>query len=142
MPRPEGTVLVWSGEEVIRPRESIELIDFSGRAPQTISYDHKEFSAVCPFSGLPDTGRVFIELVPGDWIPELKSLKYYLISFRSVGIYQEAAADRIFRDLVARLVPRYLKVVLAYSTRGGIDTVSSLTVGDYDEALKKPEVVH
>lgn len=141
MPKAEGAVLSWVGEEHIRRPELIELINFVGREKQAVSYDYKEFSAVCPFSGLPDTGRLFIEFIPGDSIPELKSLKYYLVSFRPVGIYQEAAADRIFRDFLGRVRPRYLKVILAYSTRGGIDTVCTLVHGNYD-LTDGPAVVH
>ena len=82
-----------------------------------------EFSAVCPFSGLPDIGYVKIEYYPeGGKCVELKSLKYYMVSFRNVGIYQEAVTKRIHDDLVKVLGTNRLRVTTLYNTRGGFDT--------------------
>jgi 7-cyano-7-deazaguanine reductase len=53
---------------------------------------------------------------------ELKSLKYYFISFRNVGIYQEGATKRIFNDLKSKLETDRLKITTVYNTRGGFDT--------------------
>jgi len=53
---------------------------------------------------------------------ELKSLKYYFISFRNVGIYQEAVTKRIFEDLQKALESKKLVVTTIYNTRGGFDT--------------------
>src|SRR5262245_36460763 len=39
-----------------------------------------EFTAVCPWSGLPDFGTVFVEYIPRDVCIELRSFKYYLLS--------------------------------------------------------------
>ncbi len=93
----------------------------------TISTD--EFTAVCPYSGLPDFGTLTVRYVPSDRCIELKSLKYYLISFRDVGIYQEHAAARILGDLVACCAPRWMEVVLDYRVRGGIHTVVRVDYG-------------
>ncbi len=97
--------------------------------PQKILCTTREFSAVCPFSGLPDVATVEIEYFPGGRCIELKSLKYYFVSFRNVGIFQEAATDRIFSDLRAALRPRYLRVSTVYNTRGGIDTTCQIEGG-------------
>ena len=53
---------------------------------------------------------------------ELKSLKYYFVSFRNVGIYQEAATKRIYMDLKNALGTEKIKVTTIYNTRGGFDT--------------------
>ncbi len=82
-----------------------------------------EFTAVCPWSGLPDFGSVTIRYLPQARILELRSLKYYLLSFRSVGIYQEHAVNRIAEDLVRVVAPQWMEVVLDYKVRGGIHTV-------------------
>ena len=58
-----------------------------------------EFSALCPFSGLPDSGTVRIEYVPGSWLLELKSLKYYLVSWRHIGAAQEDVTALLYEDL-------------------------------------------
>jgi len=82
-----------------------------------------EFSCVCPFSGLPDLARVKVEYHPvGGKCVELKSLKYYFVSFRNVGIYQEAVTSRIYRDLKKLLETERLRVTTVYNTRGGFDT--------------------
>jgi len=83
----------------------------------------QEWSCVCPFSGLPDYGTVTIRYVPDRSCVELKSLKYYLTTFRNVGIYQEHAANRVLEDFVAACQPRRAEVELDYNLRGGIHTV-------------------
>lgn len=82
-----------------------------------------EWNCVCPFSGLPDFGRILIRYVPDKLCLELKSLKYYLTSYRHVGIYQEHAANRVLQDLVACCRPKRMEVTLDYRLRGGIHTV-------------------
>lgn len=82
-----------------------------------------EFTAVCPWSGLPDFGSVTIRYLPKANILELRSLKYYLLSFRNVGIYQEHAVNRIADDLVRAVDPKWMEVTLDYKIRGGIHTL-------------------
>lgn len=118
MPVPEGKTFGFESGESIRA-DFLETIDYSGN-PQEITYETGEFSAVCPFSGLPDIAQVQIRYIPGNKIVELKSLKYYLVSFRNVGIYQEAATDRIYTDLWSCLAPKYLMIRTVYNIRGGI----------------------
>ena len=57
-----------------------------------IVIDSDEFTAVCPWTGLPDFGTVIIRYVPFRKLLELKSFKYYLLSYRQVGIVQEHVA--------------------------------------------------
>ncbi len=87
----------------------------------TISTD--EWNCVCPFSGLPDFGTLTVRYVPRTLCLELKALKYYLTTYRTVGIYQEHAANRILEDLVAACRPVRMEVELDYRLRGGIHTV-------------------
>ncbi len=121
MPIPEGKTFEFLDESHLRP-EFLETFDFDSPG-QLIITETREFSAVCPFSGLPDYAYLKIEYYPeGGKCVELKSLKYYIISFRNVGIYQEAATKRIYRDLKQLLqIPR-LRVTTVYNTRGGFDT--------------------
>ena len=91
-----------------------------------VSFDTDEFTAVCPWTGLPDYGDLSISYVPALSCIELKSLKYYLLSYRDVGIVQEHAANRILNDLVALCQPRRMKVTLDYKVRGGIHTSVSV----------------
>ena len=53
-------------------------------------------------------------------------MKYYFISFRNVGIYQEDITSRIINDLNSLLEPEELLIKTRYSTRGGIDTTCTI----------------
>ena len=121
MPKPDGITLPFESEDAIDPTV-LETFPYDG-VDQEIVCTTEEFSAVCPFSGLPDIARVTITYVPSDRCVELKSLKYYFLSFRNVGIYQEHVTDRILRDLVALLRPKRLTVETDYNIRGGIHTI-------------------
>jgi 7-cyano-7-deazaguanine reductase len=121
MPIPEGKIFSFKDKNHIK-NDFLETIDYDGLV-QEINYTTKEFTAVCPFSGLPDIATVEIVYIPNKHIVELKSLKYYFISFRDVGIYQEEATNKIFNDLFSLLKPKTLKVKTIYNTRGGIDAI-------------------
>ena len=87
MAQAEGLKVPFVGPEAIREEllETFENVD----REQVIYTETQEFSAVCPFSGLPDVATVIIIYRPdAERAIELKSLKYYLTSFRQVGIYQ------------------------------------------------------
>ncbi len=88
-----------------------------------IVIDTDEFTAVCPWSGLPDFGEIKIEYIPRRRILELRSCKYYLLSYRHVGIYQEHLVNRILEDLLRIASPKWMKVTAEYRIRGGIRTV-------------------
>ena len=113
---------------LIRAEETIDaecLLTFQFEYPEQetqVQLDTDEFTAVCPWTGLPDYGTLDITYVPGQSVIELKSLKYYLMSYRDVGIVQEHAANRILNDLVNLCQPRTMKVTLDYRVRGGIHT--------------------
>jgi len=118
MPKAEGKKFKFESEKAIRT-DFLETIEYKGET-QNITYDTDELSAVCPFSGLPDYGILMINYIPDKKIIELKSLKYYIISFRNVGIYQEALTNRIYKDLKKVLKPKYLRIETDYNLRGGI----------------------
>ena len=81
-----------------------------------------EFTSICPKTGLPDFGEIRITYVPDQLCVELKALKYYLIEYRNLGIFYEAATNQILNDLVAACRPRRMTVVGNFSVRGGIAT--------------------
>ncbi|HEU5139670.1 MAG TPA: preQ(1) synthase, partial [Bacillales bacterium] len=76
--------------------------EYPGKATD-VTIPTSEFTSVCPWSGLPDYADMRIRYIPNEHLVEMKSLKYYLTSFRNVGIYQEHATNRILEDLVALL---------------------------------------
>ncbi|MBU8905230.1 preQ(1) synthase [Desertibacillus haloalkaliphilus] len=81
-----------------------------------------EFTSVCPWSGLPDFAEIKLTFIPNEHLVEMKSLKYYLTSYRNVGIYQEHATNRIMEDLVNLIKPKYLKIEALWNARGGLGT--------------------
>ncbi len=79
-----------------------------------------EYTSVCPMTGLPDVGCITIKYRPDQKIVELKSLKFYLLQYRNVGIFYEHVANRILDDLVAVLSPKFMEVTGDFTARGGI----------------------
>jgi len=85
-----------------------------------------EFTSVCPKTGQPDFGTLTISYTPNRKCVELKSLKFFLQSFRNQGIYYEHVTNTILDDLVAVVEPRYMKIDAAFNARGGItETVTA-----------------
>ncbi len=121
MPKTEGKIFDFLSADTIRP-DYLETFAFDS-PKQYIIAETDEFSAVCPFSGLPDYAYLKIEYYPeGGKCIELKSLKYYIISFRNVGIFQEEATKRIHKDLQNILNTENLKITTVYNIRGGFET--------------------
>ena len=121
MAKAEGKSFDFLDESHIDP-SLLEVFDFDS-PEQYIKTETDEFSAVCPFSGLPDIAYVKIEYFPiGNLCVELKSLKYYFVSFRNVGSYQEAATKRIYSDLCSALKTNQIMVTTMYNIRGGFQT--------------------
>ena len=69
-----------------------------------------EYTAICPRTGLPDFGTLFVNYSPDKWCLELKSLKEYINAFRNLGIFYENAVNRILKDLVAACRPLSMRV--------------------------------
>jgi 7-cyano-7-deazaguanine reductase len=96
-----------------------------------------EFTSLCPLGGIesdakelalleggaPDFATIRITYVPAATCLELKSLKFYLWSFRNDGIFYERAVNRIMDDLVAACTPKTITVVGDFNIRGGIKSV-------------------
>jgi 7-cyano-7-deazaguanine reductase len=125
--RPEGQVRPFLPPST--RQEEIQRLPYEHSARQRVVYETEmgEFSAVCPFSGLPDFGTVRIEYVPGSWLLELKSLKYYLISWRQIGAAQEDITALMFEDITRHLEDHeYLVIQTAYNVRGGILTTCTV----------------
>jgi 7-cyano-7-deazaguanine reductase len=89
-----------------------------------------EFTSVCPRTGQPDFGTLTITYTPDKKCVELKSLKFYLQSFRNQGIFYEHVTNTILDDLVGVVKPRFMKIEAAFNARGGMtETVSVKYVG-------------
>ncbi len=120
----EGRTLPFVGPEQVDVAV-LETFEYAG-PEQEILTETDEFSAVCPYSGLPDFARLVIRYIPAGKCIELKSLKYYVTSYRNVGIFQEHATGKIAEDLSRVLRPKWLEVKTVYNIRGGFLTTCTV----------------
>jgi 7-cyano-7-deazaguanine reductase len=88
----------------------------------TITIDVPEFTCICPKTGLPDFAVITIRYIPDELCVELKSLKYYEIFYRDVGIFHENVVNKFLDDLVKACKPRWMEVTGEFNARGGIKT--------------------
>ena len=89
----------------------------------TVSVSIPEFNCVCPRTGLPDFGCIYIDYVPNKHVVELKSLKLYIVKYRNVGIFHEEVTNKILDDFKEVSNPRKIEVFGNFNPRGGIHTV-------------------
>jgi 7-cyano-7-deazaguanine reductase len=116
----EGVVPIESPDRV--KKDVLVALDYNYKDQRDIEIriEQPEFTAVCPMTGLPDFGCISIIYHPDEKIVELKSLKYYLLQYRNVGIFYEHVVNRILGDLVDVLAPKDLEVKGAFTARGGL----------------------
>jgi len=81
-----------------------------------------EFTSVCPKTGLPDFGTVWVRYMPDKRCLELKSLKEYINEYRNLGIFQENVVNRVLEDVVRAARPVWCVVRGEFRPRGGIST--------------------
>ena len=85
-----------------------------------VKFNCPEFTALCPITGQPDYATIYISYVPDERMVESKSLKLYLVSFRSHGDFHEDVVNVIMKDLVKLMDPKYIEVRGMFYPRGGI----------------------
>ncbi|MDE6236926.1 MAG: preQ(1) synthase [Muribaculaceae bacterium] len=95
-----------------------------------VTFDCPEFTTLCPKTGQPDFGHIFISYIPRKKMVESKSLKLYLFSFRNHGDFHEDCVNIIMKDLVKLMDPRYLEVKGIFMPRGGISIFPFANYGD------------
>jgi 7-cyano-7-deazaguanine reductase len=101
----------------------IELFDNPRLGRQyAIKITCPEFTSVCPKTGQPDFGTIIIEYCPDKKCIELKSLKFYMQSYRNKGIFYETATNEILDALTAACRPKWMKITARFTPRGGITT--------------------
>lgn len=107
------------------PAKTSLLEAFDNSFPQRnylIIHRANEFTSVCPKTGQPDFGVITISYIANKCCVELKSLKFYLQSFRNEGIFYENVTNRILDDLVGLLKPKWMEVKGEFSVRGGVNS--------------------
>jgi 7-cyano-7-deazaguanine reductase len=88
-----------------------------------ITHIAPEFTSLCPKTGQPDFAEITMEYIPDKLCVELKSLKFYLNSYRNDGIYFESVTNKILDDLVEVCQPRFMKITAKFNVRGGISSI-------------------
>jgi 7-cyano-7-deazaguanine reductase len=81
-----------------------------------------EYTSICPRTALPDFGTITIHYLPDKKCLELKSLKYYILAYRNLGIFYENAVNRILDDVTRACRPKWAVVRGEFTTRGGMRT--------------------
>lgn len=111
------------------PREEMELVpldtfkyEFAGREIW-IDFEIPEFTAICPFSDFPDFAVIRLKYVPNERCIELKSLKLYINSFRSVKVFHEHVVNIIMDDFVKACDPLRVELEGDFHVRGNIKTI-------------------
>ncbi len=87
-----------------------------------ITTRYPEYTSVCPKTGLPDYGTITIQYKPRKSCIELKSLKMYLLAYRSLGIFYENAVNKMLHDIVDAVQPEWCVVKGEFTPRGGLNT--------------------
>ena len=98
---------------------------FNNPRPQRdylIHMEIPEFTCLCPRTGQPDFATLVLDYIPDKKCVELKSLKFYIWSFRNEGVFHEAVTNRILDDLVKAVKPRFMRLTSKFYVRGGIFT--------------------
>jgi 7-cyano-7-deazaguanine reductase len=114
--------------------------EYRGKRDVSIAIEHGEFTSLCPRTGLPDFGTITIRYTPHEKIIELRSLKFYFLQFRNVGIFYEHVVNKILDDLVSLVKPLSMEITGQFNIRGGITTTTKAAYsGDYGKEM--PDVV-
>lgn len=95
-----------------------------------VTLDCPEFTTLCPKTGQPDFGHIYIKYIPDRKMVESKSLKLYLFSFRNHGDFHEDCVNIILNDLWRLMSPRYIEVKGRFMPRGGISIHPFVARGD------------
>lgn len=109
------------------------LETFENKHPENeyiVTFDCPEFTTLCPKTGQPDFGHIYISYIPRERMVESKSLKLYLFSFRNHGDFHEDCINIIMKDLKKLMDPRYIEVKGIFMPRGGISIFPFSNWGD------------
>jgi len=110
-------------KDIPQPELLIQIPNREQRISRTVTHQTSEFSSLCPLNmSQPDHATIEIFFEPGEYLVELKSLKFYLVSFRQVPIFHEEVPARILKDLLPILGDVVLEVDGYFTIRGGLQT--------------------
>lgn len=106
-----------------------------------VRFNCPEFTSLCPITGQPDFANITISYIPNIKMVESKSLKLYLFSFRNHGDFHEDCVNKIMKDLINLMDPKYIEVLGEFTPRGGISIHPYANYGkpgtEWEDAAKK-----
>lgn len=102
-----------------------------------VKFQTNEFTSKCPKTGQPDFANILIRYIPNVKMVESKSLKLYLFSFRNHGDFHEDCINKIMKDLVNLMDPKYLEVKGLFTPRGGISIYPFANYSNGEEKFNK-----
>ena len=104
-----------------------------------VTLNADEFSSLCPITNQPDFATLIINYIPDVKMVESKSLKLYLFSFMNSGEFHEDVVNKIGKDLVELMQPKYLEVIGLFYPRGNISIHPTYSYSNGDEKYKEIE---
>jgi 7-cyano-7-deazaguanine reductase len=119
-------------QDKIRALETPRIDVWENKYPErdyAITIDIPEFTSICPKTGLPDFADIVIKYIPDKDCMELKSLKYYTLFYRNIGIFNEHVVNKMLDDLVKSCKPRWMEITGIFNARGGIKTTVKTEYG-------------
>ena len=102
--------------------KDLELWENKHKKNYVIKITLPEYTALCPRSGYPDFGTIYLEYIPNKYVVELKAIKIYINSFRDKYISHEDVSNEIFDVLYKKLKPKWLKLRFEFAPRGNVHT--------------------
>ncbi|HIP20610.1 MAG TPA: preQ(1) synthase [Sulfurimonas sp.] len=104
-----------------------------------VTLNADEFSSLCPITNQPDFATLIINYIPNVKMVESKSLKLYLFSFLNSGEFHEDVVNKIGKDLVKIMEPKYLEVVGLFYPRGNISIHPTYSYSNNEKKYKEIE---
>ena len=134
----EGVTLLGNQGTVYHDNYNPSVLEtFENKHPENeyvVTFDCPEFTTLCPKTGQPDFGHIYISYIPRQRMVESKSLKLYLFSFRNHGDFHDDCVNIIMKDLSALMDPRYIEVRGEFMPRGGISIHPFANYGDAEHS--------
>jgi 7-cyano-7-deazaguanine reductase len=115
------------GKTTRNPRRELEIFPKPDGVNKVL-LESDEVTSRCPVTGQPDWETVTIEYAPNRSCIESKSLKLYLWSFREEGVFCEALAAQIAKDVASACEPHWVEVIVTQKPRGGIKIAAKARV--------------
>ncbi len=105
----------------------------------TVRFTCPEFTTLCPITGQPDFACLVLDYMPGDWLIESKSLKFFFSSFRNIGVFHEDCTIGIAKRLCDEITPKWLRLSGFWYPRGGMPIDVWYQTGSPPKGLYVPD---